>query len=106
MLLNKDIKQLHNFHRAVTSHLHDEDPTNPDQRKLSMCIPSLIIRGIKILSKYTGSPNQGVPSSTRNIHDCDQDLDAMHIMLSHNGAIVSGLSERNDNMYKTAGTCK
>ena len=102
--LNNDIKRSHNFYCAAMRHLHNNDPDNHNQRKFSIRTPSLITHGINILVEYTGLPNQGVLSSTCIIHDCDQALDAMHVVFSHDGAIVLGLDNMNDNRYMATGT--
>ena len=96
MSLNNDVKTGHNFHCALTSHLAQND-----ERKFSMKTPKMIARGIKRLVE---GRSEGVPSSERIIHDCDQALNAMRIVMEHNGAIVPGLADQNGHRYTTTGT--
>ena len=71
----------------MTIHLRNKDPDSLT-KEFSMRTPSLITRGIKRLVKYAGSADDGVPSITHIIHGCDQDFDDMHVVLSHDGAIL------------------
>ena len=61
----------------------------------------MIARGIKRLVEGCC---EGIPSSERIIHDCDQALNAMRTVMEHNGAIVPGLADRNGHRYTTTGT--
>ena len=98
MSLNWDVKSSHNFHCAITSDLDEED-----ERKFSMKTPKMIARGIKRLFEYH-LPAEGVPCSSRIIHDCDQALRAMKIVCDHRGAIIPGLANRNSHRYTSDGT--
>ena len=100
MSLNQDLKINHDFHCAVTAHLPIDD-----ERKFSNSTPKLISRGVKRLVEGH-LPDEGVPSSDRIMHDCDQALNAMRIVCEHNGAIVQGLANRNGHRYSSRGTRK
>ena len=89
MSLNNDVKIGHNFHCAITSHLAQHD-----EKKFSTSTPKLISRGIhRLVEGHV--PHEGTPSSERIIHDCNQALNDMRIVMEHTGAIVPGLVDRN-----------
>ena len=95
--LNADITRSHDFHCRATASLHKDDP-----RRFSMATPKTISQGIHRLFQCDES-QEGVPSSSRIIHDCDQVWDSMETVLAHDGAVVEDLCNRNGICYRRIG---
>ena len=95
--LNADITRSHDFHCRATAKLHKDDP-----RRFSMATPRTISQGIHRLFECDEN-QEGVPSSSRIIHDCDQVWDSMETVLAHGGAVVEDLCNRNGIRYRKIG---
>ena len=95
--LNADITRSHDFHCRATAKLQLTDP-----RRFSMATPKTISRGIHRLFQCD-KDQEGVPNSSRIIHDCDQVWDAMGTVLAHDGAVVEDLCNRNGIRYRRMG---
>ena len=98
--LNAGITSSHDFHCQATASLHKDDP-----RRFSMATPKTISQGIHRLFQCDES-QEGVPSSSQIIHDCDQVWESMWTVYKHKGAIVENLGNRNGIRYRAIGTDK
>ena len=96
--LNACLNRSHERHCAITSKLHKNDP-----RKFSLATPKTISRGIRRLFECDEG-EEGVPSSSRIIHDVDYAWDSMMVVYQSKGAIVQDRLCRNGHRYSKSGT--